>query len=103
MWPILLQALDGGRDSHFVTGLKSGGDPQRYKAALAAAVAAGRTPTAMCVNDDIAVCTRYLDHWTEPGWVATDRTCPKPGDEQLLGSPPVRQCRILEFTAQAGS
>lgn len=99
MWPILLQALDDGRDSHFVAGPKSGGDPQAYKDALATALAAGRTPTAMCVNDDIAVCTTYLDYWTEPGWAATDRTCPVPPPEQLLGSPPVPQCRILEFAA----
>jgi len=99
MWPILFQALADGRDSHFVAGPKSGGDPQAYKEALAAELAAGRTPTAMCVNDDITVCTTYLDFWTERGWSVTDRTCPVPPAEQLLGSPPVPQCRILEFAA----
>lgn len=99
MWPILHQALADGRDAHFVAGPKSGGDRQAYRNALAAELATGRTPTAMCVNDDIAVCTTYLDYWTEPGWTVTDGTCPVPAAEQLLGSPPVPQCRILEFTA----
>ena len=58
---------------------------------------AGKTPTAMCVNEETTICTTYLDHWTERGWTVTDLTCPVPPVEQLLGSPPVHQCRVLEF------
>ena len=52
----------------------------------------------MCVNDATAICRTYLDYWTEPGWTVTDLTCPVPPVEQVLGSPPMQQCRVLEFT-----
>jgi len=97
MWPILHQTLADGRGAHFVAGPKSGGDPQTYRDALVQAVRAGKTPTAMCVNEETTICTTYLDHWTERGWTVTDLTCPVPPVEQLLGSPPVHQCRVLEF------
>jgi hypothetical protein len=102
MWPVLHQALADGRDAHFVAGPKSGGDPDEYRAALATALASGTMPTAMCLNDTIEVCRTYLAYWTGAEWEATDRTCPVPPPEQLLGSPPVPQCRILQVTGPTG-
>lgn len=103
MWPVLYQTLADGRDAHFVAGPKSGGDPHAYRDALSGELAAGRTPTAMCLNDATAICGAYLDYWTEPGWTVTDLTCPVPPVEQLLGSPPMPQCHIMQFTGTAGS
>ncbi|TKV58897.1 hypothetical protein FDO65_15520 [Nakamurella flava] len=98
MWPLLWETLEDGRESHFVTGFKSGGDPDAYKERFQADLASGTPPRAMCVNETDSFCTTYLDYWTEPGWQFTGQTCPVPGPTPQLGSPQQKTCRVLEYT-----
>lgn len=100
MWPLLWDTLDQGRDSHFVTAFKSGGDPAAYKARFEADLASGTPPRALCVNETDEFCQTYLDYWTAPGWQFSGQTCPVPEDVPLLASPPQRSCRVLEYTGQ---
>ncbi|GIG29930.1 hypothetical protein [Cellulomonas marina] len=98
MWPLLHETLDAGRDATYVTGFKSGGDPVGYRAAFERELAEGDgPPLAVCVNEDLAFCLTYLDFWTQAGWRPTGETCPVPGTTPQLGSPPVRQCLVLEY------
>jgi hypothetical protein len=100
MWPILHPLLDAGRTAAFGTGFKSGGDPAQYRHQLDSDLAAGNTPLALCVDQPVGDCLLYLKYWTRPGWILlTGRSCPIPGDEQLLGAPapPQRSCRVLAF------
>lgn len=102
MWPVLHRALTDGRHAAFVVAFKSGGDPAAYHRAFDAEVARpGQPPRAICVNDTLDVCRTYLDYWTRPGWVDTGATCPVPGTSPLLGSPPERSCRVLEYSGAA--
>ena len=98
MWPLLWETLEDGRESHFVTGFKSGGDPAAYRERFDADLSSGTAPRAMCVNQTDDFCTTYLDYWTEPGWTFTGETCPVPGPTPQLGSPPQSTCRVLEYT-----
>lgn len=98
MWPILHRTLEDGRQSVHITGLKSGGDPAAYLAAFERDLEGEGTPRAICVNDATSACVTYLEYWTRPGWVATDETCPVPGDSPLLGSPPQRSCVVIEYS-----
>ena len=99
MWPTQWEGLKSGRNALFVTGLKSGGDPEGYRDAFREELAKGPGhPRAMCVNQPASVCTPYLDYWTAPGWITTAETCPIPADIEALGSPPPeRSCRVLEY------
>jgi hypothetical protein len=100
MWPILHSLLDAGRTMAFGTGFKSGGDPATYLQKLDSDLAAGDTPLALCVNQQVGDCLLYLEYWTRPGWIVlTGRRCPIPGGEQLLGAPaPARRsCLVLAF------
>lgn len=97
MWPVLQQTLTEGRDAHFVAASKSGGDPAAYREALERDLARDGTSEAACLNEEVGVCQQYLDYWTAPGWVPTDRSCPVPPPAQVLGSPPVTSCRVLEY------
>lgn len=97
MWPVLQQTLTEGRDAHFVAASKSGGDPAAYKEALDRDLASDGRSEAVCLNDDVSVCEEYLAYWTAPGWVPTGRTCPVPPPAQVLGSPPVTSCQVLEY------
>lgn len=100
MWPLQWLLLDGGRDAAFVAGYKSGGDADGYRLALERELAEGDgPPRAICVNEQVSWCQTYLDFWTAPGWQEVPGECPSPD----LESPPVRQCRILEFAAPAAS
>lgn len=100
MWPILHSLLGAGRTAAFGTGFKSGGDPVEYLHKLDSDLAAGNTPLALCVNQQVDACLLYLEYWTRPGWTPlAGHRCPIPGDEQLLGAPaaPQRSCRVLAF------
>jgi hypothetical protein len=100
MWPTLHRALDDGRHAAFVTGFKSGGDPTAYKQAFHDLLQAGRTPTALCINETDSFCETYLDYWTQKGWSPTSMTCPVPGDVPQLGKPAERTCRVMTYSGQ---
>jgi hypothetical protein len=100
MWPTLHRALQDGRHAAFVTAFKSGGDPAAYKQAFDDELQAGRTPTALCINETDSFCETYLDYWTRKGWSPTSMTCPVPGDVPQLGSPAERTCRVMTYSSQ---
>lgn len=96
MWPLQLHGLEDGRDAAYVTGLKSGGDPDSYRRAFDEERRAGRTPRAICVNWTAEECIGHLTLWTDEGWVEVPEACPAPPDEPSLMYPPVRGCLVLE-------
>lgn len=96
VWPTLYGTLQDGRESHFATAFKSGGDPEAYEARLDADLATGQAPRALCINESDDVCEQYLGYWTKPGWTWTGETCPAP----LESSPPQRSCRVLQYDGQ---
>jgi hypothetical protein len=74
MWPTMHHMLERGRDAVYVAGLKSGGDYDAYKQALAEELRTSvNPPEALCLRSDSALCTQYLDYYTAPGWTPGER------------------------------
>jgi hypothetical protein len=101
MWPLMHHGLEAGRHAVFVTGFKSGGDPAGYTDALQRELGEDDgPPLAMCVNQDLAVCQLYLTYWTHASWEPNGQSCPLPSEIPILGSPPQRSCKILEYIGE---
>ena len=97
VWPTLLPMLDEGRHAAFVTGLRTGSDPDSYRELFERARAAG-TPRALCIDADPGVCADHLALWTAPGWSLTGETCPDPVVPRPAGhESPIRLCVVLEL------
>ncbi|MFZ2164511.1 MAG: hypothetical protein WAV45_03525 [Propionibacteriaceae bacterium] len=100
--PITLRLLREGRSAAHYVGLKTGGDPADYPAALARELAKpGVTPRAVCVNTEATECIEFLNAWTAAGWTVSGETCPPPQANATMGSQKPT-CLILRFPRSGG-
>ena len=98
LWPVLLQTLDEGRTAVHGAGARSDGDLAAYGAALDRALEAQQgPPRAICVGDEVANCTTYLEYLTRPGWRQVEGNCPMPSFPGSRLSPPAHRCTVLEY------